>query len=64
MGPGPVLPTCLALPRPDLRVGTVQVEGFGDCLVLDGELLLADPQLSGSASVAAGGVTGPLGYRY
>ena len=52
VGPEEVLPTpSFALPRPDLLGGMVQVEGFGDCLVLDGDTLLADPQLSGFASV-------------
>ncbi|NEK96273.1 chemotaxis protein CheW [Modestobacter muralis] len=52
VGPDDVLPTpSFALPRPDLLDGMVQVDGFGDCLVLDGTALLADAQLSGFASV-------------
>ena len=47
-----VLPTPpFAIPRPDLLAGMVTVEGLGDCLVLDGAALLADPDLSGFASV-------------
>lgn len=52
VGPDEVLPTpSFALPRPDLLGGMVQVPGVGDCLVLDGDALLADPQLAGFASV-------------
>ena len=47
-----VLPTPpFAVPRPDLLAGMVDVEGIGDCLVLDGAALLADPDLNGFASV-------------
>ena len=50
--PDDVLPTPpFALPRPDLLAGMVEVEGVGDCLVLDGATLLTDPQLSGFAAV-------------
>jgi purine-binding chemotaxis protein CheW len=52
VGPEEVLDTpSFALPRPDLLAGMVQVAGFGDCLVLDGAMLLTDPQLSGFAAV-------------
>jgi purine-binding chemotaxis protein CheW len=52
VGPDDVLPTpSFALPRPDLLAGMVQVPGVGDCLVLDGDALLADPQLAGFAAV-------------
>jgi purine-binding chemotaxis protein CheW len=40
-----------AVARPDLVTGMTQVDGVGDCLVLAGEALLADPQLSGFAAV-------------
>nr|WP_239521639.1 chemotaxis protein CheW [Geodermatophilus sabuli] len=40
-----------AMPRSDLLAGMVTVDGLGDCLVLDGAALLADPDLSGFASV-------------
>ncbi|RBY98116.1 chemotaxis protein CheW [Blastococcus sp. TF02-8] len=47
-----VLPTPpYALPRPDLLAGMVDVEGLGDCLVLDGAALRADAELTGFASV-------------
>ena len=52
VGPDDVLPTpSFALPRPDLLAGMVEVEGVGDCLVLDGATLLSDPQLSAFAAV-------------
>jgi purine-binding chemotaxis protein CheW len=52
VGPDDVLPTpSFALPRPDLLAGMVEVEGVGNCLVLDGATLLTDPQLSGFAAV-------------
>jgi purine-binding chemotaxis protein CheW len=52
VGPDDVLPTpAFALPRPDLLAGMVQVEGVGDCLVLEGTTLLADAQLAGFAAV-------------
>ena len=52
VGPDDVLPTpSFALPRPDLLAGMVEVPDVGDCLVLHGESLLTDPQLSGFASV-------------
>ena len=47
-----VLPTPpFAIPRPELLAGMVDIDGLGDCLVLDGAALLADPALSGFASV-------------
>jgi purine-binding chemotaxis protein CheW len=47
-----VLPTpSFAVPRPDLLAGMVDVDGLGDCLVLDGAALLTDPDLTGFASV-------------
>ena len=52
VGPDDVLPTpSFALPRPDLLAGMVQVDGIGDCLVLDGPALLTDGELSGFAAV-------------
>ncbi|MQA33339.1 chemotaxis protein CheW [Modestobacter roseus] len=52
VGPDDVLPTpSFALPRPDLLAGVVEVTGVGDCLVLDGDALLVDPQLSAFAAV-------------
>lgn len=47
-----VLPTpTFAIPRPDLLAGMVDIDGLGDCLVLDGAALLTDHDLSGFASV-------------
>lgn len=47
-----VLPTPpFAIPRPDLLVGMIDVDGLGDCLVLDGEALQTDTDLTGFASV-------------
>jgi purine-binding chemotaxis protein CheW len=40
-----------AVARPDVVTGMVQVDGVGDCLVLAGDALLADPQVAGFASV-------------
>ncbi|MEX5719793.1 chemotaxis protein CheW [Geodermatophilus maliterrae] len=40
-----------AVARPELVTGMAEIDGVGDCLVLDGEALLADPQLAGFASV-------------
>ncbi|TFV64818.1 chemotaxis protein CheW [Geodermatophilus sp. DF01-2] len=40
-----------AVARPELVTGMVEVDGVGDCLVLAGDALLADPQMSGFASV-------------
>ncbi|RBY74967.1 chemotaxis protein CheW [Blastococcus sp. TF02-09] len=54
----------LALPahataRPDLVTGIVEIEHVGDCLVLSGEALQADPELAGFASVNTAVATGP-----
>ena len=55
-----VLPTpTFAFPRPDLLAGMVDVDGLGDCLLLDGHALLADGDLAGFASVNAALDTAP-----
>ena len=57
-----VLPTPpFALPRPDLLSGMVSVGELGDCLVLDGAGLLADPDLNGFASVNTALEVAPAG---
>ncbi|TYP88956.1 chemotaxis protein CheW [Blastococcus xanthinilyticus] len=56
-----VLPTPpFATPRPDVLAGMLAVDGLGDCLVLDGPALLADPDLTGFASVNTALTSGPV----
>jgi purine-binding chemotaxis protein CheW len=55
-----VLPTpSFAIPRPELLAGMVDIDGLGDCLVLDGAALLAEPALTGFASVNTALETAP-----
>ncbi|RBY79501.1 chemotaxis protein CheW [Blastococcus sp. TF02A-26] len=57
-----VLPApAFAVPRPDLLTGMVTPGDLGDCLVLDGAALLADPDLAGFASVNTSLGAGPTG---